>query len=156
MCMLNGFCRVRLCATLWTAASQAPCSWDSPGKNTGVGCHALLQRGSSWSKDKTHVSCISYTAGRFLTAELATREAQVWRSPRQRSEVMGTVHLLKEAVHGWGNILSWSRRRTMRKEWPAKEISHVPKWWGSLFLRYRSFFFFFIPWRKEEKMCLYG
>ena len=22
---------------------QAPLSWDSPGKNTGVGCHALLQ-----------------------------------------------------------------------------------------------------------------
>ena len=20
------------------------CTWDSPGKNTGVGCHALLQR----------------------------------------------------------------------------------------------------------------
>ena len=24
-------------------AHQAPLSWDSPGKNTGVGCHALLQ-----------------------------------------------------------------------------------------------------------------
>ena len=28
---------------LWTVAHQAPCLWDSPGKNTGVGCHALLQ-----------------------------------------------------------------------------------------------------------------
>ena len=27
--------------TPWTAAYQAP--WDSPGKNTGVGCHFLLQ-----------------------------------------------------------------------------------------------------------------
>ena len=26
------------------AAHQAPCPWDSPGKNTGVGCHFLLQR----------------------------------------------------------------------------------------------------------------
>ena len=24
------------------AAHQAPLSWDSPGKNTGVGCHFLL------------------------------------------------------------------------------------------------------------------
>ena len=23
--------------------SRLPCSWDSPGKNTGVGCHFLLQ-----------------------------------------------------------------------------------------------------------------
>ena len=28
-------------ATPWTVAHQAP--WDSPGKNTGVGCYALLQ-----------------------------------------------------------------------------------------------------------------
>ena len=29
--------------TPWTAAFQAPLSMDSPGKNTGVGCHFLLQ-----------------------------------------------------------------------------------------------------------------
>ena len=31
------------CATSWSADRQAPLSMDSPGKNTGVGCHALLQ-----------------------------------------------------------------------------------------------------------------
>ena len=31
--------------TPWTISCQAPlCPWDSPGKNTGVGCHVLLQR----------------------------------------------------------------------------------------------------------------
>ena len=34
---------VRLFATLWTVAHQPPPSWDSPGKNTGVGCNFLLQ-----------------------------------------------------------------------------------------------------------------
>ena len=29
-------------ATLWTVVRQAP--WDSPSKNNGEGCHALLQR----------------------------------------------------------------------------------------------------------------
>ena len=28
----------------WTLVHQAPLSWDSPGKNTGVGCHSLFQR----------------------------------------------------------------------------------------------------------------
>ena len=32
-----------LFATPWTIAHQAPCPWDFPGKNTGVGCHFLLQ-----------------------------------------------------------------------------------------------------------------
>ena len=41
--LLSRFSRVRLCATPWTAAHQASPSgpWDSPGKNTGVGCHFL-------------------------------------------------------------------------------------------------------------------
>ena len=34
---------VQLCATLWTVAHRLLCPWYSPGKNTGVGCHALLQ-----------------------------------------------------------------------------------------------------------------
>ena len=30
--------------TSWTVAHQAPlCPWDFPGKNTGMGCHFLLQ-----------------------------------------------------------------------------------------------------------------
>ena len=30
-------------ATSWVVAHQAPCPWDFPGKNTGLGCHFLLQ-----------------------------------------------------------------------------------------------------------------
>ena len=48
VCMLSCFSHVWLYSILWTIAHQAPLSWesplvDSPGKNTGVGCHALLQ-----------------------------------------------------------------------------------------------------------------
>ena len=41
--LLSRFSRVQLCATPQTAAHQAPPSLGSPGKNTGVGCHFLLQ-----------------------------------------------------------------------------------------------------------------
>ena len=41
--MLRHYSCVRPFVTLWTVTQQAPLSWDSPGKNTGVGCHALLQ-----------------------------------------------------------------------------------------------------------------
>ena len=41
--LLSLFSRVRLCATPETVAHEAPRPWDSPGKNTGVGCHFLLQ-----------------------------------------------------------------------------------------------------------------
>ena len=35
--------RVQLFVTPWTEAHQAPLSMDFPGKNTGMGCHFLLQ-----------------------------------------------------------------------------------------------------------------
>ena len=34
---------VWLFATPWTVAARLLCPWDSPGKNTGVGCHFFLQ-----------------------------------------------------------------------------------------------------------------
>ena len=37
------FSLIQLFATPWTVACQGPLSWNSPGKNTGVGCHCLLQ-----------------------------------------------------------------------------------------------------------------
>ena len=44
--MLSCLVCVQLFATPWTVARQGwdfLCLWDFPGKNTGVGCHALLQ-----------------------------------------------------------------------------------------------------------------
>ena len=42
--------RVQLFRTSWTVAHQAPLSMDFPGKNTGVGCHFLLQQGDQTSQ----------------------------------------------------------------------------------------------------------
>ena len=44
VCVLSHFCSVQLCVTLWSIPTRLLCPWDSPGKNTGVGCHFLLQR----------------------------------------------------------------------------------------------------------------
>ena len=41
--MLSPFSCVRLFATLWTVTARFLFPWDSPGKNTGVGSHVLLQ-----------------------------------------------------------------------------------------------------------------
>ena len=39
------------------AARQAPPPWDSPGKNTGVGCHFLLQCMKVKSESEVAQSC---------------------------------------------------------------------------------------------------
>ena len=59
------FSRIRLFATPWIGACQSPLSVDFPGKNTGVGCHFLLQ-GSSRARDRPRISCVSCIVGGFF------------------------------------------------------------------------------------------
>ena len=67
----QSFSHVWLFVTPWTVANQAPLSMEfSPGKNTGVCRHSLLQ-GNSQLRDQTWLSCI---AGRFFNT-WATWEA---------------------------------------------------------------------------------
>ena len=55
--LLSRFSHVRLCATPETAAHQAPRPWDSPGKNSGVGCHFLFQCMKVKSESEVAQSC---------------------------------------------------------------------------------------------------
>ena len=54
---------------LFTIPARPLCPWDSSGKNTGVGCHALPEEGFSWPREQTSISWVSCTAGRFFTTE---------------------------------------------------------------------------------------
>ena len=55
--LLSRFSHVRLCATPETADTRLPRPWDSPGKNTGVGCHFLLQCMKGKSESEVAQSC---------------------------------------------------------------------------------------------------
>ena len=59
--LLSHFSRVQLCATPQAAAHQAPPPWDSPGKNTGVGCHFLLQCMKEKSENEVPQSCPTFS-----------------------------------------------------------------------------------------------
>ena len=75
VCVLSRFSHVRLSVTLWTIAHQATRPWDSPGKNTGIGCHVLLQGIflTQGSNQHLYVSCI----GRHFFTTSANWEAPV-------------------------------------------------------------------------------
>jgi len=55
--LLSHFSRVRLCATPGRQPTRLPRPWDSPGKNTGVGCHFLLQCMKVKSESEVAQSC---------------------------------------------------------------------------------------------------
>ena len=58
--LLSLFSRVRPCATHRRRPTRLPSPWDSQGKNTGVGCHFLLQcmkvKSEKWKWSRSVVS----------------------------------------------------------------------------------------------------
>ena len=55
--LLSHFSRVQLCVTQRWQPTRLPHPWDSPGKNTGVGCHFLLQCMKVKSESEIAQSC---------------------------------------------------------------------------------------------------
>ena len=62
---------VQLFVTLWTVAHQALCPRNSSGKNTGVGCHALLQ--GIFPTQGSNLGLL-YCIGRQILIHCTTRE----------------------------------------------------------------------------------
>ena len=57
--MVSRFSHVQLFTTVWTVVHQALLSMRiSPGKNTGVGCHALLQGIFSTQRSNSSLPCL--------------------------------------------------------------------------------------------------
>ena len=57
--LLSRFSHVQLCATPRQQPTRPCRPWDSPGKNTGVGCHFLLQCMKVKSESEVAQSCPS-------------------------------------------------------------------------------------------------
>ena len=90
------------------------CPWDSLGKNTGMGCHALLQ-GIFWPWDWTHVSYISCT-GRWVlihgSSAYLVKPLVMWNTQKKAVEV---------DEHEWEargqTLVSQIRQRIWRSSW---------------------------------------
>ena len=67
--MLSHFSHVCLFVTPWTIATRLLCTWDSPGKNTGVDCHPS-SRESSRRRDPVSLKSPALTGGFFTTSTL--------------------------------------------------------------------------------------
>ena len=57
VCVLSHFSRVQLSVTPGPWPTRILCPWDSSGKNTGVGCHFLLQCMKVKSESEVAQSC---------------------------------------------------------------------------------------------------
>ena len=129
--------------SLWFYGPQPArllCPWDSPGKNTGVDCHVILQ-GIFLTRDQTHISYISCSIGRqvFLITsttgkakKMFTKTLKIWRlwqekwrAGKWQNSELGPPEDLKKKQKNLGNLRLFLS--VMEGETPAI-VLRINKW----------------------------
>ena len=90
-----------LCDPMDCGPPGSSCPWDSPGKNTGVGCHGLLQR-ILQRRDRTCVSMSPALAGRLFAT------STTWEAPAMADRLPLVTSLSQKC--------SWSFRAKSNKK----------------------------------------
>ena len=100
--------------------TRLPCPWDSPGKNTGVGCHFLLQCMKVKSENEVTQLCLTL------------------HDPMDCSPPGSSVHGIFQArVLEWVGYLPLNEKNQRTTRWPfsgsvreagAPRIQWIPKW----------------------------
>ena len=108
--VLSHFSRVWSFATLWLfCLTRLFCPWDSPGKNTGVGCHAHLQGILPIQGLNPHFLCLQHWfASRFFTIS-TTWEA--WASTLNLTAWVGCRQVKNSCARG-----IWLKIRCIHQE----------------------------------------
>ena len=75
--------------------TRLPCSWDSPGKNTGVGCHCLLQCMKVKSESEVTQSCptLSDTAAHQASPSMGLSRQEYWSGVPLNVKCIKTVNM---------------------------------------------------------------
>ena len=110
---------VRLCNIMDFSPPGSSVYGDSPGENTGVGCHALLQ-GISPTRDGTEALMSPASAGRFITTSATC--CCCWVT----SVVSDSVRPHRRAAHQAPPSLGFSRQEHLA--WVAISFSNAWKW----------------------------
>ena len=128
-CLVSQSC-LTLCDPMDCSLPGSSVHGDSPGKNTGVGCHALLQE-SSQPRDQTEVS---HTAGVFFTIWATKGSGRILECvaypfskgvPRELPS-KGTSQLKKQTRVSYialGFFISWATKEawaTVHRTWKSQ------------------------------------
>ena len=122
--------------------TRLPHPWDSPGKNTGVGCHFLLQCRKVKSESEVAQSCLTFSNptdcslpgssihGIFQARVLesgAIAFSKLEFSPKQYICILSIIfcslfsrnenHFQKNLTKGWYESISWALQHQSKSTW---------------------------------------
>ena len=114
--LLSHFSRVWLCATPRQQPTRLPCPWDFPGKNTGMGCHFLLQcmkvKSESEVAQLCPTLCHPKIAAHQAPPSMGFSRQEYWSgvplpSPTGRPGVLQFMGS-QRVGHDWATELNWT------------------------------------------------
>src|SRR5574339_305353 len=84
--------------------SRILCPWDSPGKNTGVGCHFLLQRMKVKSLSHVQLLATPRTAAYHAPPSMGFSRQEYWNglplpSPRENMSLLQSTRRLNDKIY---------------------------------------------------------
>ena len=106
--------------------TRLPHPWDSPGKNTGVGCHFLLQCMTVKSESEVAQSCLTLSdpMDRSLpgSSVLGIFQARVleWGAiafSKYSSTAVKLEYLLTQTSHTYIHLLAWKKYYSLSPSW---------------------------------------
>ena len=111
------------------------CPWDSPGKNTGVGCHFLLQCMKVKSESEVAQSCPTlrtpWTAAYQAPPSMGFSREEYWSGVPLPSPFTSLIH---NKWNAFGALL-WSKYKNIKQKPPNTYL----KW---IFCNFKPFWFF--------------
>ena len=94
--------------------TRLPCPWDSPGKNTGVGCHFLLQCMKVKSLSRVRFLVTPWTAAYQAPPSIVLKK---WETTFLQMKVTNLIPLLSNLTHHinkWSSQLSNTVKNSLR------------------------------------------
>ena len=127
---------LQLCLTLWPHRRQPTrlhCPWDSPGKNTGVGCHFLLQCMKMEVKSLSHVRLFAtpWTAAYQAPLSMGFSRQEYWSgvplpSLKERAQyfekgifLLSQECMFLDSLSRHNKDLEW---RTLKSTWRVRAL----------------------------------
>ena len=120
-CYVKLFSCVQLFVTLWTVAHQALCPWNFSGKNTGVGCRALLQGIVLTQGSNPHFLGLCIAGGFFTHWAIST----CYPGMQWGEFTSGGICLIYLGFGNQGHIFlkNWDMARKKKPEWTSVTVS---------------------------------
>ena len=109
------------------AAHQAPRPWDSPGKNTGVGCHFLLQCMKVENESEVAQSCLTLSDSMDCSLPGSSIHGIFWATVLEWGAIAFSHYTSNRFRCSLGNLfcaIKWELWKLVKSE-PVSNLIHI-------------------------------